>query len=206
MIGTLALYDKVAPDRFFAGAFGDDDLHVFGRLVSYVERGIENALFHASRAARTRASTRRPGLPNAEYLARRVSQELARAGGAGRLGRARHLQARQPARAAPAPTRAARSCWCARGRSAAHRTCASSTCSRAPPRTSSSALLPDPGAAPEERVTALARAVAEEIAKDEALAGGPRANLAFGYAVHPAEGSDRDALLARARKPRIRMV
>jgi GGDEF domain-containing protein len=68
------------------------------------------------------------------------------------------------------------------------------------------ALLPDPGVAPEERVTALARAVAEEIAKDEALAGGARASLAFGYAVHPAEGADRDALLARARKPRIRMV
>ena len=67
-------------------------------------------------------------------------------------------------------------------------------------------VLPDPGASPEERVTTLARAVAEEIAKDETLAGGPRANLAFGYAVHPAEGADREALLARARKPRIRMV
>ena len=30
VIGTLALYDKVAPDRFFAGAFGDDDRQVFG--------------------------------------------------------------------------------------------------------------------------------------------------------------------------------
>jgi GGDEF domain-containing protein len=68
------------------------------------------------------------------------------------------------------------------------------------------ALLPDPGPAPEERVTALARAVAEEIAKDDALAGAGRPSLAFGYAVHPGDGSDRDALLERARKPRIRMV
>ena len=60
------------------------------------------------------------------------------------------------------------------------------------------ALLPDPGPAPEDRVTALARAVAEEIAKDESLAGGTRASLAFGYAVHPADGADREAL-ARAR-------
>jgi hypothetical protein len=48
--------------------------------------------------------------------------------------------------------------------------------------------------------------VAEEIAKDEALAGGTRPSLAFGYALHPSEGADREALLARARKPRIRMV
>jgi GGDEF domain-containing protein len=68
------------------------------------------------------------------------------------------------------------------------------------------ALLPDPGPAPEERVTALARAVAEEIAKDDALAGAGRPSLAFGYAVHPGDGDDRDALLERARKPRIRMV
>jgi hypothetical protein len=50
VIGTLALYDKVAPDRFFAGAFGDDDLQVFGRLVIHVERGSENALSHAARS------------------------------------------------------------------------------------------------------------------------------------------------------------
>jgi hypothetical protein len=48
--------------------------------------------------------------------------------------------------------------------------------------------------------------VAEEIAKDDALAGSGRPSLAFGYAVHPGDGSDRDALLERARQPRIRMV
>jgi len=68
------------------------------------------------------------------------------------------------------------------------------------------ALLPAPGPAPEDRVTALARAVAEEIAADEELAGGPRASLTFGYAVHPADGVEREALFQRARKVRIRMV
>ena len=204
VIGTLALYDKIAPDRFFAGAFDDDDLHVFGRLVSYVERGIENALFHAS-SARNQSFDEETGLPNAEYLNRRVSQELARAGGkAGsvalvtcKLDNLPELRQGDQRRAELLVARAAD----------ALRTHLREFDVLA--RTGEdefAALLPDPGPSPEERVTALARAVAEEIAKDEALAGGPRANLAFGYAVHPAEGSDRDALLARARKPRIRMV
>jgi GAF domain-containing protein len=204
VIGTLALYDKIAPDRFFAGSFDDDDLQVFGRLVSYVERGIENALFHAS-SARNQSFDEETGLPNAEYLNRRVSQELARAGGkAGsvalvtcKLDNLPELRQGDQRRAELLVARAAD----------ALRTHLREFDVLA--RTGEdefAALLPDPGPSPEERVTALARAVAEEIAKDEALAGGPRANLAFGYAVHPAEGGDRDALLARARKPRIRMV
>ena len=204
VIGTLALYDKVTPDRFFAGAFGDDDLHVFGRLVSYVERGVENALFHAS-SQRFQSFDEETGLPNAEYLGRRVSQELARASGREgsvaivtcKLDNLPELRRGDQRRADLLVARAAE----------ALRTHLREFDVLA--RTGEdefSALLPDPGSSPEERVTALARAVAEEIAKDEALAGGPRASLAFGYAVHPAEGADRDALLARARKPRIRMV
>jgi len=204
VIGTLALYDKVAPDRFFAGAFGEDDLHVFGRLVSYVERGIENALHHAS-SQRHQSFDEETGLPNADYLNRRVSQELARAGGRegavalvtcklDNLPEVRRKDARRGellvARAAEALRTHLRE-FDVLARTG---------------EDEFAALLPDPGASPEERVTTLARAVAEEIAKDEALAGGPRANLAFGYAVHPAEGSEREALLARARKPRIRMV
>jgi GAF domain-containing protein len=204
VIGTLALYDKVAPDRFFAGAFGDDDLSVFGRLVSYVERGIENALFHAS-SLRRQSFDEETGLPNAEYLNRRVAQELARAGMREgsvalvtcKLDNLSELRRSDPARAERLLLRAAEALRVhLREFDVLART----------GEDEFGALLPDPGAAPEERVTTLARAVAEEIAKDEALAAGPRANLAFGYAVHPAEGADRDALLARARRPRIRMV
>jgi GGDEF domain-containing protein len=67
-------------------------------------------------------------------------------------------------------------------------------------------LLPDPGPRPEERVAALARQVAEEVARDEALATPVRPALAFGYATYPSEGADRAALLNRTKTPRIRMV
>jgi GAF domain-containing protein len=204
IVGTLALYDKVTPDRFFAGAFGEDDLQVFGRLVSYVERGIENALFHAT-AQRHQSFDEETGLPNAEYLLRRTQQELARAGG--REGALALVTCRLDNLPELRRADARRSELLVQRAAEALRTHLREFDVLA--RTGEdefAALLPDPGAAPEERVTALARAVAEEIAKDEALAGGARASLAFGYAVHPAEGADRDALLARARKPRIRMV
>ena len=67
-------------------------------------------------------------------------------------------------------------------------------------------LMPDPGLAPGERVFALARAVADAIAKDDRLNDPVRVALAFGYAVHPSDGADRESLLTRAAEPRIRMV
>ena len=67
-------------------------------------------------------------------------------------------------------------------------------------------LLPEPGFSPSERVFALARSVADDISKDDSLNDPVRVALAFGYAVHPEEGSDHDSLLDRAREPRIRMV
>jgi GGDEF domain-containing protein len=67
-------------------------------------------------------------------------------------------------------------------------------------------LLPDPGASAGERVFALARGVAEHVARDDALNEPVRAALAFGYALHPEEARERDALLGRAREARIRMV
>ena len=52
----------------------------------------------------------------------------------------------------------------------------------------------------------LARAVADEISKEDSLNDPLRVALAFGYAVYPADGRDRDCLLAQAAEPRIRMV
>jgi diguanylate cyclase (GGDEF)-like protein len=170
-----------------------------------VERGIENATFHA-RTQRGQSFDEETGLPNADYLARRVDQEIARAGereGAlalvvCKLDNLRELRTGADARRAELlVTRAAETLRThLRGFDVLTRAGDDEFV----------ALLPDPGPAPDDRVTALARAVAEDIAKDEALAGGTRPSLAFGYAVHPADGSDREALLARARKPRIRMV
>jgi GGDEF domain-containing protein len=67
-------------------------------------------------------------------------------------------------------------------------------------------VLPDPGSAPRDRILDLARAVADEIAKDDALNEPVRIALAFGYALYPEDGSDRETLLNRAREPRIRLV
>jgi hypothetical protein len=63
-----------------------------------------------------------------------------------------------------------------------------------------------PGPAPTERVARLARAVAEAVAKDPEAAS---AALVFGHATHPGEagsGERKNALLARADEPRIRIL
>ncbi len=205
VIGTLSLYDKVAPDQFYAGPFNDDDLQVFGRYVSYVEQALENALYHAS-ASQHRNFDEETGLPNAEYLALRLDQELARARGQeGRLALATcRIENLDEIRRAGDPVRADRLVQ------------QTAMALREPLRdfdilarteeAEFTLLLPDPGPNPEERVTAVSRAVADRISKDDRLNDPIRVVLAFGYAVHPAEGSDREALLKRAAHPRIRMV
>ena len=67
-------------------------------------------------------------------------------------------------------------------------------------------LLPDPGEAPGDRIYELARAVADEVCKDESARDDERVSLGFGYAIHPYHGTDRAALLVAATPPRIRMV
>jgi GGDEF domain-containing protein len=73
-------------------------------------------------------------------------------------------------------------------------------------RSEFSVLMPDPGFSPGDRLIALARAVADDVSKDDALNHPVRIALAFGYAIYPDEAGDRDTLLERAREPRIRMV
>ena len=67
-------------------------------------------------------------------------------------------------------------------------------------------LLLDPGRATDERVSELARRIADEISRDEALNDPVRVALTFGYARYPEDGDDAETLLERAREPRIRMV
>ena len=52
----------------------------------------------------------------------------------------------------------------------------------------------------------LARAVADEVSKDDALNEPVRIGLAFGYAIHPEDGADARTLLEKAATPRIRML
>jgi len=67
-------------------------------------------------------------------------------------------------------------------------------------------LCPDPGQDPAQRVLDLARAVSEDVTRDERINTPHRIALAFGYAIHGKDGSDARSLLARARDPRIHMV
>ncbi|MCP3986874.1 MAG: GAF domain-containing protein [bacterium] len=205
VIGTLSLYDKVAPDQFYAGPFNEDDLRVFSRYGSYVERALENALYYES-AGQHRNFDEETGLPNEEYLTLRLEQELARAGSqlgrlaiaicrienldevrrdadgvrADRLVQETAQALREPLRDFDVLTRTGEAEF--------------------------TMLLPDPGPAPEDRITALSRAVADRISRDDRLNQPVHVTLAFGYAIHPTDGTDRQALLKRAAHPRIRMI
>jgi len=204
VIGTLVLYDKIAPDQFYAEVFNDEDLSIFGRYVSYVERAVTNALFY-EQARQHRSFDEDTGLPNADYLARRVDQELARvAGRDGALAlascRIENLDAIRRAAGPLADRVVQRVAEALRahlrdfdvlGRSGDEEFLA---------------LLPEPGPAPEDRIASLARGVADDVAKDDRVNTPVRVALTFGYAVHPAEGATRKELEARARVARIRMV
>jgi diguanylate cyclase (GGDEF)-like protein len=205
IIGTLSIYDKVAADRFQATAFSDDDLQVFTRFVSYVEQAVANALFHAL-TAQHRNFDEDTGLPNASYLGQRIQAETARyAGHQGGLAvtvcRVENLdeisRTANPAHAHRVILRTADAMRShLRDFDVLGRTGAAEF----------AVLMPDPGPSPGERVSELARAVADEISKEESLNDPVRVALAFGYAVHPGDGSDCDTLLTRAATPRIRMV
>lgn len=205
VIGSLAVYDKVALDRFFASRFDDEDLQVFGRFVSYVERALDHALSHRENR-QNRNYDEETGLPNAGYLDKRLGEEVARAagrenalalcvcklenraeltaeGGAAHVGRVIALLAES------LQTHLREFDVLARI-----------------DRDEFAVLMPEPGRTPGERVFELARAVADEVSKHETLNQPVRIGLAFGYGVHPADGDEREALLAHARDPRIRMV
>lgn len=205
VIGTLALYDKVAADQFYVGSFGDGDLEVFVKYVSYVERAVANALFHAS-ARQHRSVDEDTGLPNQDYLERRIDEEVARAGPRERalavmVCRIANLD---EIRRATDPIRADR--VVRRTADALRSQMRDFDVVARSGEAEFGVLLPEPGDAPEERMAELARSVAEEVAKDDRLNETVRIALAFGYAVHPAEGEDRGALLAAARTDRIHML
>jgi diguanylate cyclase (GGDEF)-like protein len=205
VIGTLSLYDKVAPDQFYAGSFHDDDLQIFTKYVSYVERAIDAALLW-TQARQQRNFDEETGLPNAEYLARRIDQEIARAAGRenGLAVVACRIDNLDEIRRSGDPLRAER--LLLRTAEAVRAHLRDFDVLARSGDGEFSVLMPDPGAEPEERITAFARAVADEVAKDDRLNQPLRVALSFGYAIHPAEGRDRATLLARTGTARIRML
>ena len=205
VIGTLAIYDKVASDRFYASSFNEEDLDLFTKFVSYTERAVANALFIAH-ARLFDAFDEETGVPNASYLGQRLREELARASG-------RHhalavavclIENLEEVEAASGPSRTHRVVQ--RTVEALRRRLRRFDVLGRTDRGEFAMLLPEPGSDPADRVIDLARGVADEIAKDDELNDPVRVALAFGYALQPEDGGEADELLARAREPRIRLV
>jgi len=204
-IGTLCVYDKVATDRFYPGAFNDDDQALYAKLVSMVERALSSALQH-THARQHRSFDEETGLPNASYLARRLDEEIAR--GSGRadafalvICRIESFAALVQEGAPGQATRALRALADAmRGQLRDFDVLARWDDAEL------AALMPDPGRAPEERIATLARHVAEEVRKDERLNEPTPIALSFGYALATGLGDTRDGVIQRALVPRIRMV
>jgi diguanylate cyclase (GGDEF)-like protein len=205
VIGTLAIYDKVATDRFYTGSFNDDDLQLFSKFVSYLERAVANALSQAH-TRQYRNFDEETGLPNASYLGKRIHEEIARSGnrdaafavGVCQIENLAEIeQASNPARGRMLIQRMVEALRAhLRDFDVVGRT----------GEAEFTVLMPEPGFAAGERFFALARSVADDVSKDDALNDPVRVALAFGYAIFPAVGADRESLLERAREPRIRMV
>lgn len=205
VIGSIAVYDKVALDRFFASRFDDEDLQVFSRLVAYVERALDHALSHRE-SQQHRNFDEETGLPNDAYLGKRLQEEVSRAAGredALALCVCR-LENRDELVAEAGAAHLGRIVTCLAESMRTH--LRDFDVLARIDRDEFAVLMPEPGRTPGERVFELARAVADAISKDESLNQPVRVGLAFGYGVHPADGVDAAALLAHARKPRIRMV
>ena len=205
LIGTLALYDKIAADRFYTSAFDASDAALFEQFVCYLERAIANALFY-ERARRFRNFDEDTGLPNAAYLAQRVRQEIARVGprdGALALAVAR-IENFAELEATGDPVKTARIVQ--RLVEALRRNTRDFDVVTRCENAEFAVLLPEPGHDPAQHVLDLARAISEDVSGDAKLNSPSRIALAFGYAIHAKDGHDADSLLARARDPRIHMV
>ena len=183
----------------------EDDAALFAQFVSYFERAIGNAMFY-EKARRFRNFDEDTGLPNAAYLAQRIREEAARAGardGAFAVAVVRVANfAELEAGGDPVKTRRAVHGVVEALRRNAREFDVVTRCENA----EFAVLIPEPGHDPAQRVLDLARAVSEDVTRDERMNTPLRIALAFGYAIHGKDGHDAQSLLGRARDPRIHMV
>jgi GAF domain-containing protein len=195
MIGTLALYEKISPDSFLPGRFAKEDLALLASFSAYVERALESMLAVAT----TPYFDDDTRLPNALYLEQRLEQEVARARACDdtltmvvvRVQNLGELDSEAVTSRLVESLRSRSREFDVVGRLSLEEF---------------AVILPEPGAAPSERVTELARAVADDIHKDDVLNQPTSVSLAFGYASLPSDGADSAPLLERARVARIEMV
>jgi diguanylate cyclase (GGDEF)-like protein len=205
VIGTVAIYDKVAIDRFFVGRFNDEDLQVFAKFISYVERATENAEIHAA-AERHSNFDSDTGLPNQSYLDARLREEIVRASGRTDAVTVASCQIEngEAIEAASNPAHAHR-VLLATAEALREEVRDFDVVARTSPH-GFTVMLPEPGTPAGDRITQLARRVTDRICRDEALNAPMRIELAFGHAHHPADGDEPAALCEAANEPRIRMV
>lgn len=204
VVGTIALYDKVPSDRFHSTVFGEEDLDLFTQFASYVERALAHATVH-SRARQHPGRDEETDLGNESYLLERLGEEIARSRDRGSrfvLGTCRieNWQALGEACRPEQLTRLTQHLARAlrgqvRGFDVLARTGVSEF----------RFLLPEAEPADGDAVSDLARGVAEALS-DEQVNLPVRVALAFGYASHPDDGADAEALLRQSATPRIRMV
>jgi diguanylate cyclase (GGDEF)-like protein len=205
VIGTLALYDRIVPDCLRLGAFAQSDFELFTKFTAYVEHAISNAKFHAL-AREHQDFEAETGLPNSRHINKRIHEEITRTGGRDH-SLALAVCMLENLDEIERTSGHARSCHVVERTVEALRSHLREFDVLG--RTGNAEftiLLPDPGPAANERVYALARAVADHVSKDDALNDPTRIALSFGYAIYPSEGSSRDSLLAHARIPRIQVV
>ena len=205
VIGTCAAYEKLSRDRFQTSSFDLGDVDVFSRFVSYVERALASAA-DRSRAREQSGIDTETGLPDDHVLDRRLREEITRAAGRESalalcictIENLAEISAEAgPEHAAGVVREVAR---------ALARSLRDFDVLGRRSQAEFEVLLPDPGPMPGDRVYSIARAVADQISKDEELNRPLRIALGFGYAIHPYDGDDRDSLVASATPPRIRMV
>jgi GAF domain-containing protein len=205
IVGTLAAYDRIASDRFTVGNFDDDDLALLGRFGAALEQAVAVA------TARERAESNHPldadtDLPGAASVAATIHAEIVRSTASGdslavavcSISNFDALDAL--AEGARIPRLAQRIA------SAMHSHVREFDVVGRTGPAEFTVVLPQPGRDPAGRVVALARAVADDIAKDDPLNDPVRVELGFGYAVCPDDGRDRESLLRHARTIRIEML
>ncbi len=197
-IGTLCAYDRVPTDEFTPAAFLAEDMEVLIKLARFVERALANVQSEPA----TSPDSAAPALDRAAFE-QRFDSELLRSSErrtplAVAVWSIENLDAASadddPDGRARLVGHAARSL---RTNLRAFDVLARIGADRF------AVLLPEAGDAPEERVTALARRVAESVKTNAET---KRTGLAIGYAIYPNDGEDRDSLMQRAEVARIRTV
>lgn len=198
VLGALAVYDRIDPERFAAVPFRAGDVELFGRLVSALAAAVGRLLPDRGRGRPT--GDPETGLAEAAALGPRLEEEILRASGR-RAGPAVVLcRIANLARLGGADPGRRRQLLRRLGEAVAAQVRDSDLVARWG-EDGVAVLMPEPGHEPAERIAALARGVAEEMTAET-----PEIELVFGYAVHPKDGTDAEALLAAASSPRIRMV